>query len=94
MGAAKGGERGQGGGLDEGIGGNLGENAGDAAGVGGQQAGEAVQVEDVAVVQVILGGSGGKLLQQGDGIEVEPAELNPAGAAEGACTAFTAWKAA
>jgi len=78
-------ERGEGGEvgcLDEGIGGDLGDEAGDARAVVGEDAFEGGEVEDVAEVDVVDGG-GREFLQDRDGIEVEPAELEPNRAAAG-----------
>ena len=68
--------------LDERVGRHLGEQTGDLAAMGLEEATQAGEVEYIGVVEVVLGGRGGEFLEDGDGVEVEPAELNPAGAAE------------
>ena len=82
VGATEGGERGEVGGLDEGIGGQLGDDTGDARAVFLENTFEAEVVEDVADIDVVTG-SGGELFKDGDRVEVEPAELEPDGAAAG-----------
>ena len=78
--AGEGGDGGDVGGLKERVGGHLGDDAGDTGAVGGEDAGDGVEIERVADVNVV-GGRRGEFFEDGDGIEVEPAELNPDGAA-------------
>ena len=82
MGATEGRERGEVGCLDEGIGGQLRDDTGDAVTVFLENAFEAEMVEDVADIDVVTG-SGGEFFEDRDGVEVEPAELEPNGATAG-----------
>src|SRR5690606_14276053 len=70
--------------LDERVGGHLGDEAGDAVALAFEEGAQAVEVEDVAVMQVIAFVGGDEFFEQRDGVEVEPAELNPPGASAGA----------
>lgn len=69
--------------MDEGVGGDLGDEGGDGVGVAFEEGAEGVEVEDIAQQVVVIGGRGEVVSKEGDGVEVEPAELNPVGAALG-----------
>jgi hypothetical protein len=67
--------------LDQRVGGDLRYEAGDAVALLGKELLECGEIEDVGLVKVVLGGRIGELLENRDGVEIEPAELEPAGAA-------------
>jgi len=73
-------ERGQVGRLDQRVGGDLGDDAGDAAVVRREGPLDRGEVEGIADMDVVLRRPG-EALQDRDGVEVEPAELEPDGAA-------------
>ena len=79
--AAKRGDGGEIGCLDERIRRHFGDNAGEAVAVFGEKRFQRSQIKHVGLITIIGGGRVGEFLQDRDGIEVEPAELQPAGAA-------------
>ncbi len=84
LGAVAAGEGGDGGdvsGLDERVGRGLDDQAGDARALGGEKFFQTGQVGDVAVAQVVARRVGRELSQQRDAVEIEPAQLDPRGAA-------------
>ena len=72
-------KRGEVGRLDERVGRQLGEDPGNARAVFLEDAGDALGIQRVAHVDVV-GGRGREFFQDRDGVEVEPAELEPDGA--------------